>query len=150
MIKSGKKKYLKKVLQQLKPLAKIPSKSRLDMVPLLSDECIHKICESCQNLVLNTYGFDKGKLWKIKTKLKGSEKNIRLISKPTSSLLSKRKILASKQTGGGVFTLLASTIVPALIAALSKWIWLKEVFIMLPTPIQKYFPIIPEEVLIAT
>ena len=120
MMKSGRKKYLKKVLQQLKPLTKIPSKSRQDMIPLLSDECIHKICESCQNLVLNTYGFDKAKLQKIRTKLKGSEKNIRLISKPTSSLLSKRKVLASKQTGGGVFTLLASTIVPALIAALSK------------------------------
>ena len=120
MKKSGKKNYLKKVLQQLKPLTKIPSKNRQDMVPLLSDECIHKICESCQNLILNTYGFKKAQLRKIRAKLKGTEKDIRLISKPTSSLLSKRKILANKQTGGGVFTLLASTIVPALIAALTK------------------------------
>ena len=120
MARAGKKKYIRKVLQQLKPLAKIPAKVRQDVVPLLSDECIHKICESCQNLVLNTYGFDKTKLRKIKSKLKGSEKNVRLISKPTSSLLSKRRILANKQTGGGIFTLLASTIIPALVAALSR------------------------------
>ena len=115
-----KKKYIEKTLGTLLPLTKISNKQRANFIPILSDDCIHKICESCQNLVLNTYGFDKAKLQKIRTKLKGSEKNIRLISKPTSSLLSKRKVLASKQTGGGVFTLLASTIVPALIAALSK------------------------------
>lgn len=120
MVKVKKRNYLKKVLQQLKPLALIPSKNRSAMVPLLSDECIHKICESCQNLLMNTYGFDGTKLRKIRARLKGSEKEVRLMSKPTSSLLSKRRILANKQSGGGVFSLLASTIVPALIAALSK------------------------------
>ena len=116
----GKKKYIESVLRQLKPLTKIPASMRQDMIPLLSDECIHRICESCQNLVLNTYGFDQSKIKKIKSRLKGSEKQMRLISRPSSSLLSKRKVLSSNQTGRGIFTLLASTIVPALIAALSK------------------------------
>lgn len=116
----GKKKYIESVLRQLKPLTKIPATMRQDMIPLLSDECIHRICESCQNLVLNTYGFDQSKIKKIKSRLKGSEKQMRLISRPSSSLLSKRKVLSSNQTGRGIFTLLASTIVPALIAALSK------------------------------
>ena len=120
MKNNGKKKYIESVLRQLKPLTKIPAAMRQDMIPLLSDECIHRICESCQNLVLNTYGFDQSKIKKIKSRLKGSEKQMRLISRPSSSLLSKRKVLSSNQTGRGIFTLLASTIVPALIAALSK------------------------------
>ena len=120
MKNSGKKKYIESVLRQLKPLTKIPAAMRQDMIPLLSDECIHRICESCQNLVLNTYGFDQSKIKKIKSRLKGSEKQMRLISRPSSSLLSKRKVLSNNQTGSGIFTLLASTIVPALIAALSK------------------------------
>ena len=120
MKNSGKKKYIESVLRQLKPLTKIPATMRQDMIPLLSDECIHRICESCQNLVLNTYGFDQSKIKKIKSRLKGSEKQMRLISRPSSSLLSKRKVLSSNQTGRGIFTLLASTIVPTLIAALSK------------------------------
>ena len=117
---SKKKKYIEQVLRQLKPLTKIPANMRQDMTPLLSDECIHRICESCQNLVLNTYGFDQSRLKKIKKQLRGSEKQMRLISRPSSSLLSKRKVLSSNQTGRGIFTLLASTIVPALVAALSK------------------------------
>ena len=120
MVRAKKKNYIKKVLSQLRPFSRIPVKMRQDIVPLLNDECIHKICESCQNLLLNTYGFDKAKLRKIKTKLRGSEKKIRAISNPSTSLLSKRRILANKQSGGGVFTLLASTIVPALVAALSR------------------------------
>ena len=119
MKNKGKKKYIESVLRQLKPLTKMSASMRQDVIPLLSDECIHRICESCQNLVLNTYGFDESKLKKIKTRLKGSEKQMRLISRPSSSLLSKRKVLSSNQTGRGIFTLLASTIVPALVAALS-------------------------------
>ena len=115
-----KKKYIEAALRQLKPLTKIPAGMRRDMIPLLSDECIHRICESCQNLVLNTYNFDESQLKKIKSVLRGSEKQMRLISKPSSSLLSKRKILSNDQTGRGVFTLLASAIVPALVAALTK------------------------------
>ena len=85
MKNNRKKKYIESALRQLKPLAKIPAHMRQDMMPLLSDECIHRICESCQNLVLNTYGFDESKLKKIKTRLKGSEKQMRLISRPSSS-----------------------------------------------------------------
>ena len=120
MRNNGRKRYIESVLRQLKPLTKIPAGLRQDMIPLLSDECIHRICESCQNLVHNTYGFDQSRLKKIKSLLKGSEKHMRLISRPSSSLLSKRKVLSSNQTGRGIFTLLASTIVPALVAALSK------------------------------
>ena len=45
-----KKKYIEKVLRQLKPLTKIPANMRQDMTPLLSDECIHRICRAVKIL----------------------------------------------------------------------------------------------------
>ena len=119
-MKVKKAKYIKEVLKYLKPLTKIPLKYRSEIVPLLSDECVHKICESCQNLLHNTYGLNEKKLSKAKTILFKSRKNIRVLAKPSSSLLSKRKLLKSNQTGKGIFSVLASIIVPALIGVLSK------------------------------
>ena len=115
-----KKKYIQKSLRTLLPLTKISSKQRANLIPLLSDECIHKICESCQNLLLNTFQLDEKKLTNIKRRLKNSQKDIRHLAKPRTSLLKKRQLLSNEQTGRGIFTILASTIVPALIAALTK------------------------------
>ena len=115
-----KKKYIQKTLKTLLPLTKISSKQRENLIPLLSDDCIHKICESCQNLLLNTFDLDKRKLTNIKRRLKKSQKDIRLLAKPRTPLLKKRQLLSNEQTGRGIFTILASTIVPALIAALTK------------------------------
>ena len=114
------KQYINQSLKYLAPLAKVTKKQRPTIVPLLSDDCIHKICESCQNLLQNTYGFDKKKLNSIRKKLSTTKNDIRTFSSPTSSLLRKRKILASEQTGAGIFSLLATTIIPALISAVAK------------------------------
>ena len=119
-MKNKDKKYIKRSLKYLAPLTQVPKKYKSSIVPLLSDDCIHKICESCQNLLQNTYGFDKRKLNMIRKKLSTSTNDLRIFSKPSSSLLSKRKILASEQTGAGIFSLLASTIIPALISAVAK------------------------------
>ena len=56
------KQYINNSLKYLAPLTLVQKKQRSSIVPLLSDDCIHKICESCQNLLQNTYGFDKKKL----------------------------------------------------------------------------------------
>ena len=113
------RKYLRNVLKILKPLTKLPLKELIKIVPLLSDDCIHKVCESCHNLLMNTYSLDKNKLAKVKSILYSSRNSIRQIAKPSTSLLSKRKIL-SNQTGKGIFTVLASVIIPAIIAAISR------------------------------
>lgn len=115
-----KKKYIQKSLKTLVPLTKIRSKQRENLIPLLSDDCIHKICESCQNLLLNTFQLDKKKVSTIKRRLKPFQNELRHFANPKSSLLKKRKLLSNEQTGKGIFTILATTIVPALIAALSK------------------------------
>ena len=115
-----KKKYLQKTLKTLLPLTKLSNKQRENLLPLLSDDCIHKICESCQNLLMNTLQLDKKKLTYIKRKLKNSQNDVRQLAKTKTTLLKKRQLLSNEQTGRGIFTILASTIVPALIAALSK------------------------------
>ncbi len=116
-MKTKNTKYLKKVLVILKPLTKLPLEQLIKIVPLLSDDCIHKVCESCHNLLLNTYRLNKNKLKKVKSILYKSKNSIRQIAKPSTSLLSKRKIL-SNQTGRGIFTVLASVIIPAIIAGI--------------------------------
>ena len=50
-MKKSKRNYIRNVLTYLEPISKVPPKRRNNIVPLLSDETIHKLCESCQNLL---------------------------------------------------------------------------------------------------
>ena len=119
-MRKRKQQYIEKTLSYLLPLTKIPKKNRSAFVQLLSDDCIHKICESCQNLLLNTYKFNHDKLKHIKRKLSTSPEDMRTFSKSSSSLLRKRQILSNDQEGSGIFSLLATTLIPALIGAIAK------------------------------
>ena len=119
-MRKGKQKYIKAALRKLEPLSKISNRKSFQLIPLLSDDSIHAICESCFNLLQNTYGLDKRKLGQVKRKLYESRNDIRSIVNPNTTLLKKRKLLMKEQTGRGVFTVLATTIIPALIAALAK------------------------------
>ena len=100
-------------------LTKLSQIQQKKIVPLLSDNCIHKICESCQNLLSDNLNLNSKKMQVVKSTLQKSSHNIRDISKPNTSLLRKRKILASYQTGKGIFSILTSVIVPSLIALLN-------------------------------
>ena len=71
-------------------------------------------------MLKNTFKFDKKKLRQIKKKLTTSPDDMRTLSKPSTSLLRKRQILSNDQVGGGIFSLLATTIIPALIGAIAK------------------------------
>ena len=56
----------------------------------------------------------------IKIFLKPISKEINTLSNKRKSVKTKREILSDPQIGKGIFTLLASTILPALISALVK------------------------------
>lgn len=114
------KKYLKGVIGTLLPLTKIPKSQTLSLLPLLSDDCIHKICETCQNFLMNSFNLNKKKLSYVRKKFNKSKKDIRTLARPSVSLLRKRKILSDNQTGRGVISILASIALPALLSALSK------------------------------
>ena len=113
MVKA-KRVYLKKVVKSLAPITKLKSKELINIVPL------HKVCESCQNLLKNTYNFNDKTIKKVKKKLKSVKKEFRTLSKPKSSLNVKRSLLSNQQVGKGVFTILSSFILPALLAGLAK------------------------------
>ena len=111
---------MKNVVNTLLPLTKIPFKHSTSLLPLLSDDCIHKVCESCQNFLSNSFNLDSKKINYVKKKFGKSKKQLRTLAKPNVSLLRKRKILGSVQTGRGVISILASIALPALLNALSK------------------------------
>ena len=114
------KRYLRNVVKKLHPITKLKSKEAINIVPLLSDECIHKVCESCKNLLKNNYNFDDKTLRKIKKKLNVFKKDIRILAKPTSALSRKRSLLSNQQVGSGVFSILSSFVIPTILAALAK------------------------------
>ena len=119
-MKRSKVRYIKQVLKYLEPFSHVSPKKSINIVPLLSDDTIHKLCESCQNLLQNTYGIENQKLRKITKKMKPLAKDVRKLASPSTTLLRKRKLLANQQIGGGIFTILASTIIPALLSAIAK------------------------------
>ena len=57
---------------------------------------------------------------KIGPRSKTMAKDVRKLASPTTSLLRKRKLLSNQQVGGGIFTIIASTIIPALLSAIVK------------------------------
>ena len=76
---------------------------------------IHIISSCCFNLLEDNIPLTYRKKKQIKIFLKPIEKEINMIGNK-----SKREILSDPQIGNGIFTLLATTILPALISALAR------------------------------
>ena len=119
-MKKKQEKYLNNVLTALSPLTKIPTKHSMSLLPLLSDDCIHKVCEGCKNFLSNSFNLNRKKINYAKKKFNKSKKELRTLANPSVSLLRKRKLLAGEQTGRGVISILASIVLPALLSTLSK------------------------------
>ena len=81
---------------------------------------IKLISGCCFNLLKDNIPLYASQKKKIKIFLKPIEKEINIISNKKASVKKKREILSDPQFGEGIFTLLASTILPALISALAK------------------------------
>ena len=81
---------------------------------------IHTISSCCFNLLEDNIPLTHTKKRQIKIFLKPIKKEINIIGNKRHSVKSKREILSDPQIGNGIFTLLATTILPALISALVK------------------------------
>ena len=81
---------------------------------------IHIISKCCYNLLEDNIPLPIEKKKSIKIFLSPIEKEIKSLSNKKSSLKKKREILANPQVGYGIFTLLAGTILPAIISAFVK------------------------------
>lgn len=115
-----KKIQLRKRLDLLKKILKINNIDRKQFFQKCSSNCINTLCEACYNLLWNNFKFKRSKIKNINKTLSGISNDFQKLSNPKISLKTKRQLLRKTQTGNGVFTILASTIIPALVSLLAK------------------------------
>ena len=95
-------------------------KSLKAYVELANTKDIHTISNCCFNLLEDNIPLPISKKNVIKMLLTPIQKAISILGKKKASVKKKRDISFDPQIGNGIFTLLASTILPALISALVK------------------------------
>ena len=114
------KQSLRKRISTLQNMKQLKKAERLSFLKNCPDECIHALCEVCFNLLHQTIKLGKDKKYRVKQKLKPIRVSLRKLADPKLSVKSKRKLLREPQVGNGIFTVLASTVLPALISALAS------------------------------
>ena len=107
---------LKNRIKTLNQIKKLKADKRGDFLKDCSSECIHTICEACYNLLNG--GVKVKQLQRIKNILQPHRFDIRKLANPKISVNTKRKILSKPQDGDGIFTMLASTVIPAILSSL--------------------------------
>ena len=114
------KKNLMKVLSRLqKTLKNNKKQDRGNYLESCSDDEIHAICGACKNFLCNNIKLTEKKKAFLRKKLGPIKNDIRQLSKPQTSIKRKREILKNDQVGKGVFSLLASVIIPSIVSALA-------------------------------
>ena len=114
------KKNLMKVLSRLQKTPKNNKKQeRRKYLDSCSDDEIHAICGACKNFLCNNIELTEKKKAYLRKKLGPIKNDIRQLSKPQISVKKKREILKDDQVGKGVFSLLASVIIPSIVSALA-------------------------------
>ena len=88
---------------------------------LYPNELIHCICEALHNIVFcSNHIAQPLENTRLKILLQPIHKYILELAEPEMSMKKKRRILSKPQVGKGVFTALASFVIPALISLISK------------------------------
>ena len=86
-----------------------------------SNKMIHCICEALHNMCWNADVIVKGPMkYKLKHELLPIENSIKRLANPKYSMKKKRKFLSKPKVGKGVFTAIASFVIPALLSILTK------------------------------
>ena len=110
--------------QKLESLDSLPKrlKKNADMsfVDEYSDNKINDICEACYNIVHKKLRLNKSKNSQLKKKLLPIHNEVRRLANPKLQLRTKRRLLKQPQVGSGVFTALASFVIPTLISLLTS------------------------------
>ena len=113
------KRTLRKRITTLQNMKQLKKAERLSFLENCPDECIHALCEVCFNLLHQTINLEKNKKNRLKQKLKPIRVDLRKLADSKLSVKSKRRILRKPQVGNGIFSILATTILPALVSALT-------------------------------
>ena len=110
--------------QKLKSLESLPRrlKKNADMgfVDEYSDNKINDICEACYNIVHKKLPLNKSKNNQLKKRLLPIHNEVRRLANPKLQIRTKRRLLKQPQVGSGVFTALASFVIPTLISLLTS------------------------------
>lgn len=114
------KETLNKRIKHLQCFKELRKEDRLKVVDICSDECIHAICETCYNILEDAIPMERRKKNQLKSKLMPLRFHIRKLADPKVSIKEKKGVLKNPQVGEGIFTILASTVLPALISALAS------------------------------
>ena len=105
-------------INTLENINQLKGNQHQDFLKKCPDECIHTICEACYNILNQTIKLTKDRKHRVKKNLKPIRDDVRKLSDPKLSVKTKREILRKPQVGKGIFTLLATTVLPALISSL--------------------------------
>ena len=105
-------------IHTLKTIKQLKSSQHLDFLTNYPDECIHAVCEACYNILYQSLKLNWDQKHRVKKKLKPIRDDIRKLSNAELSVKTKREILRKPQVGKGIFTILATTVLPALISSL--------------------------------
>ena len=80
---------------------------------------IELICSCCHNLLLGNFPLTKKEKENIKLIIIPNIEKIKILARKNESIEKKRRILSEKQIGSGIFTLLATTLLPILISSIA-------------------------------
>ncbi len=116
---NSKRKIIQNRIDLLKLIKSIPSSKRKDILNISDESTIHSICEILHNLFKNNFGLNLNKCGHIKRKFMPHKAKIKILMNPKTSVKKKRQILNDNQIGNGIFSMLATVAIPALISALT-------------------------------
>ena len=110
--------------QKLNSLQSLPKRLKknedMSFIDNYSDNTINDICEACYNIVQKKLPLNKSKNSQLKKKLLPIHEDVRRLANPKLQIRTKRRLLKKPQVGSGVFTALASFVIPTLISLLSS------------------------------
>ena len=110
--------------KRIKSLSSLPNLKRknkdMSFMDEYSNDKIHDICETCHNIVHMKFPLESKKKNQLKKKLAPIKKEVRQLGNPKLLIKTKRKLLKNPQVGFGVFTALASFVIPALISLITS------------------------------
>ena len=110
-------KLLKRKFNFLKDVSQLSKRDREKYLNDCCDENIHTICEAVDNVLKNVCPC-KNK--RVKNKINLHNRSLKKLSNYRTKVSVKRKLLTNPQTGSGVFSIIASTVLPFLVSLLSK------------------------------
>ena len=111
---------MNKHIKFFKRLKQIRKCDRKNFFSQCSDADIQLMCESCKNIYHDTLNMGEKKKAQVKKKLLPFKKEfIKLCNSQTPNKV-RRSLLKNKQVGSGIFTILASTVLPILLSSIIK------------------------------